>query len=145
MYAVYGVLRVYRMCQCGFHVVLWSHIGAYSPPCCRTSHYGITFFIPISVPLWNDHADPVFDGVGMAGLRAGKILFYWPELLTPFFTSTVFPFCSLFLYVGMVGLIGLIGCESLSPSLAMPTSFNNNNNKQYIGAFHINSTHQPFK
>ena len=31
--------------------------------------------IPISVSLWNDLADPVFDGVGLAVSRAGPILF----------------------------------------------------------------------
>ena len=39
-------------------------------PRCRTSQYGRTF-IPLSVSLWNDLSDPVFDGVGLAGFKSG--------------------------------------------------------------------------
>ena len=41
----------------------------YGPPRCRTSHYRRTF-VPLSVSLWNDLADPVFDGVGLAGFKS---------------------------------------------------------------------------
>ena len=46
------------------------------PPRCSTSQYHKTF-ISLSVSLWNDLADPVFDGVGLAGFksRANPILF----------------------------------------------------------------------
>ena len=40
----------------------------YAPPHCRTSQYSRTF-IPISVSLWKDRVDPVFDGVGLAGFK----------------------------------------------------------------------------
>ena len=43
-----------RMCQCGR---------------CRTSQYHRTF-VPLSVSLSNDLSDPVFDGVGLAGLKS---------------------------------------------------------------------------
>ena len=48
----------------------------YAPPRRRTSHYSRTF-IPLSVSLWNDLSDPVFDGVGLAGFksRANAFLF----------------------------------------------------------------------
>ena len=36
----------------------------YAPPSCRTLQYSRTF-IPFSVSLWNDLANPVFDGVGL--------------------------------------------------------------------------------
>ena len=49
------------------------------------------------VSLRNDLADPVFDSVGLAGLRAGPMLFYWHKLLAPFSPSTVFHFSSFFL------------------------------------------------
>ena len=38
-------------------------------PRCRTSQYRRTF-IPLSVSLWNDLVDPVFDGVGLAGFKS---------------------------------------------------------------------------
>ena len=41
----------------------------YAPPRCRTSQYRRTF-IPLSVSLWNDHSDPVLDGVGLAGFKS---------------------------------------------------------------------------
>ena len=48
---------------------LVTHRYAYALPCCRTSQNHRTF-IPISVSLWNDVADPVFDGVGQAGFKS---------------------------------------------------------------------------
>ena len=41
----------------------------YAPPRCRTSQYNRTF-IPLSVSLWNDLVNPVFDGVGLAGFKS---------------------------------------------------------------------------
>ena len=41
----------------------------YAPPRCRTSQYRRTF-IPLSVALWNDLSDPVFDSVGLAGFKS---------------------------------------------------------------------------
>ena len=48
---------------------LVAHRYTYAPPRCRTSQYGRTF-IPFSVSLWNDLANPVFDGVGLAGFKS---------------------------------------------------------------------------
>ena len=45
-----------------------AHWYTYAPPHCRTSQYCMTF-IPLSVSLWNDLGDPVFDGVGLAGFK----------------------------------------------------------------------------
>ena len=53
----------------------------YPPPRCRTSQYRRTF-VPVSMSLWNDLADPVFDGVDWRVSRAGQMLFYWPKLLS---------------------------------------------------------------
>ena len=50
----------------------------YAAPRCRTTQYSRTF-IPLSVSLWDDLANDVFDGVGLAGSRAGPMLFYWPS------------------------------------------------------------------
>ena len=41
----------------------------YAPPRCRTLQYSSTF-IPCSVSLWNDLANLVFDGVGLAGFKS---------------------------------------------------------------------------
>ena len=57
--APYGPVRVTRG-------VLVAHQYTYAPPRCRTLQYSRTF-IPFSMPLWNDLANPVFDGVGLAG------------------------------------------------------------------------------
>ena len=43
--------------------------GALVTPRCRTLQYSRTF-IPFSVSLWNDLANPVFDGVGLPGFQS---------------------------------------------------------------------------
>ena len=48
---------------------LIAHRYTYAPPRCRTSQY-LRTFIPLSVSLWNDLVDPVFDGVGLAGFKS---------------------------------------------------------------------------
>ena len=45
------------------------HRYTYAPPRRRTSQHSRTF-IPLSVSLWNDLANPVFDGVGLAGFKS---------------------------------------------------------------------------
>ena len=51
---------------------LVAHRYTYAPPRCRTSQYRRTFS-PLSVSLWNDLANPVFDGVGLAGFKSRAI------------------------------------------------------------------------
>ena len=48
---------------------LVTHRYTYAPPRCRTSQYSRTF-IPLSASLWNDLANPVFDGVGQVGFKS---------------------------------------------------------------------------
>ena len=48
---------------------LVAHRYTYAPPLCITSQHRRTF-VPRSVSLWNDLADPVFDGVGLAGFKS---------------------------------------------------------------------------
>ena len=50
-----------------------AHRYIYAPPRCRTSQYSRTF-IPLSVSLWNDLSDHVFDGVGLVCFRSGAFL-----------------------------------------------------------------------
>ena len=51
------------------HGDLVAHRHSFAPPHCRTSQYHRTF-VPLSVSLWNDLSDPVFDGVGLAGFKS---------------------------------------------------------------------------
>ena len=55
---------------------LVAHRHSFSPPRCRTSQHRRSF-LPVSVSLWNDLSDPVFDGVGLAAFksRANAFLF----------------------------------------------------------------------
>ena len=46
-----------------------AHRYTYAPPRCRTSQYSRTF-IPLSVSLWNDLANYIFDGVGLDGFKS---------------------------------------------------------------------------
>ena len=46
----------------GARLPIYAHRYTYAPPRCRTSQYHKTF-ISLSVSLWNDLSDPVFDGV----------------------------------------------------------------------------------
>ena len=47
---------------------LVSHRYTYARPRCRTSQYSRSF-MPLSVSLRNDIANPVFNGVGLAGFK----------------------------------------------------------------------------
>ena len=73
---------------------LVAHLYTYAPPRCRTSQYHRTFS-SISVSLWNDSANPVFDGVGLSGFKSRPMLSYWPKLLYPCYSLLLFfPFSS---------------------------------------------------
>ena len=48
---------------------LVAHRYTYAPPRCITLQYSWTF-IPFSMCLWNDLANPAFDGVGLAGFKS---------------------------------------------------------------------------
>ena len=61
------------------------------------------------------------------------MLFHWHKLFYPFLVFYYFYlqflfFLSIGWYCG-AGVVGQIGCRSLSYGLALPTSFNSNNNK----------------
>ena len=73
---------------------LIAHRYTFVPPRCRTSQYRRTFIF-LSVSLWNDLVDPVFDGVGLAGVKSRSDAFLAALLLSPFLSSTIFPFSSL--------------------------------------------------
>ena len=107
---------------------LVAHRCAYEPPRCRTSQYSRTF-IPILMSLWNDLANPVFDGVGLAGFKSRANAFLLAKAALSLLSSTLSSFL-FFLSIGWycgAEIFGLIGCISLSLSLALPTILNNNN------------------
>ena len=54
---------------------LVAHRYTYAPPRCTTSQYSMTF-IALSVSLWNDLANPVFDGVELAGFKSRANVFF---------------------------------------------------------------------
>ena len=81
---------------------LVAHRYTYAPPRCRASQYS-GIFIPLSVSLWNDLANPAFDGVGLVGFKSSANAFFWPKLLYPKYSVLLFfPFS--FLLVGIVGI-----------------------------------------
>ena len=53
----------------GTRGALVAHRYTYAPPRCRASQYRRTIVL-LSVSLWNDPADPMFDAVGLAGLKS---------------------------------------------------------------------------
>ena len=61
------VTHLDRLCQCWLHAVLWSHICTLMH---RLAAEPCSTFIPFSVSLWNDIANPVFDAVGLAGYKS---------------------------------------------------------------------------
>ena len=46
-----------------------AHLFTYAPPPCKTLQDRRTFIL-LSVSLWNDLSDPVFDGVGVLGFKS---------------------------------------------------------------------------
>ena len=48
---------------------MFAHRHSFEDPRRRTSQYRRSF-VPLSVSLWNDLSDPVFDGVGLAGFKS---------------------------------------------------------------------------
>ena len=69
LHPFYGALPVPYvpvLVTCG---ALAAYRYTYATRGCRTSQHRRTY-IPQSVPLWNDLADPVFDGVGLASFKS---------------------------------------------------------------------------
>ena len=95
-----------------------------APHRCRTSQCRRTF-VPLLVFIWNDLAYSEFDSVELASFKSRANAFLLALATLSLLFSTVFPFL-FFLSCG-AGVFGLIGCLSLSPSLELPISFNNNN------------------
>ena len=72
-------------------VLFGTHQYIYVPPCWRTWQYHTTF-IWVSVSLWNDLGDTVFDGVRL------ECFFYWPKLLFLLFSLSLLSIYGLVLW-----------------------------------------------
>ena len=59
------------------HGALVAHTHSFTPPHCRTSQYRRSF-APLSVSLWSNLSDPVFDGVGLVGFKSRANAFLLP-------------------------------------------------------------------
>ena len=69
MYLLSGALPLPNVPAHVTRGALVAHRHSFAPPRCRTSQYRRSF-VPLSVSLWNDLSDPVFDGVGQAGFKS---------------------------------------------------------------------------
>ena len=69
MHPLYGALPVPYVPVLLTRNAVIAHQFTYGPPRCRTSQYSRTF-IPLSVSLWNELSDPMFDGVGLVGFKS---------------------------------------------------------------------------
>ena len=68
MHPLYGALPVPYVPVSVTRGAVIAHRYTYVPSRCRTSQYRRTFIL-LTVSLWNDLSDPVFDGVGLAGFK----------------------------------------------------------------------------
>ena len=80
-----------------------AHHYTYAPSRCRSSQCRRTFIL-LSLSLWNDLGDPVFDGVGLADCKSKANAFFGLAALSHFVSYTVFPLSSFILLVGIVEL-----------------------------------------
>ena len=80
---------------------LFGYRHSFEHPRCSTSQH-LRTLVPLSVSLWNDLSDPVFDDVGMVGFKSRVNAFQLPQSIFPFVS---FHFLLFFLpWVGCVGL-----------------------------------------
>ena len=77
--------------------------------------------LPLSVSLWNDLSDPVFDGVGLEGFKSEPMLSCLHDLL--------FLFCLLlfYLFLPSMGWLCGVGAFGLIVFFALRIPVNNNN------------------
>ena len=119
MLPLYGALR-----QCLLHAVPRSHIGMLMRLLAaeRRSTAGLLFIsLCFCETILQTKNSAVWD---WQLLRAGPLLFDRPKLLACF----LFHFKIYIIWYCEAQVIELMGYKSLTPSLALPTSFNNNNN-----------------
>ena len=117
------VLYLDPMCQCGFHSVLWSHIGTLMHRLAAEPRSTAKLLFPSPCPCGMILLTPYSMVSDWLVSRAGPMLFYWPRCSIPsiiFYSFSLLFFLSTGWYCG-AGVFGLIGCISLSVSLALPS------------------------
>ena len=129
-----------RICRPVILVVVWLLIGtrgglvahrhSFAPPHCRTSQYCRTF-VPLSVSLWNDLSDPVFDGVGLAGFKSRANAFLLARSAFSFLSRNVLSLSSLHGLVAWGWGLWTDIVFSLFPGFSPLTPIDNNNNNNY--------------
>ena len=129
MHPICGALPVQYVPVTVTRGALVAHRYTDASPRCRTSWYRSTF-ISLSVSLWNDLADPLFDGVGLAGSQSRVDAFSLATDVSFFFIF----YCCSFLSSISIGwycgarAFGLKWCQSLfTGSIALLPFFNNDN------------------
>ena len=144
LYTLIMVLYLYRVCRVPYgsyehirHILLFfsfflaliAHRYNCVPPRCRTLQY-LRTFSALTVSLWNDLADPVFDGVELLGFKSRAKAFLCGLSLSLSFCLPLYSltFLSSICWYCGAAVFRLIECKSLSPSLALPTFNNNNSN-----------------
>ena len=125
------VLYLDHMCQCGLHAVLWSHIGTLMHRLAAEPRSTARLLFTSRCPSGTIFLTQYSMVRDWRVSRAGPMLFYRPKLLYPYNILLLFSisFLSVYRLVLWAGVFGLIWCISLSPSLALLTFFNNNNNR----------------
>ena len=119
-----------QVTQCALVVNQYTYV----PTHCRTSQYHRTFILPLSSSLWNDLADPVFDGVGLAGFKRIANSFLLAYAVLSLFSLLQFPLSLIsFGWHCGAGVFLLIGSKSLSPTHLLRTFFKNNNKIVWYG------------
>ena len=104
---------------------LVAHRHSFAPQRCRTSQYQRTF-VHLSVSLWNDLCDPVFDGAGLASFKGRANAFLLARSALSFLFPTILSVSS-FHGVVVWGLgLWTDRVFSLSPGLAQRTPIDNN-------------------
>ena len=99
---LYGELTARTCASVGRGAVV-AHRYTYAPAS-SLQNFAVTF-IPISVSLWNDLADHVVDGVGLAGFKiVANFFFIGLTCSFPFYLLLFFLISSFSLMVGIVRL-----------------------------------------
>ena len=83
------VLYLDHMYQCELHAVLWTHIGIVMRRLAAQPRSTAGLLLPYQ-SLWNDLADPAFDGVGQADFKSRANAFYWHKPLYPYYSLLLF-------------------------------------------------------
>ena len=78
------MLYLDRICQSWLHAVIWLHIGTLMRRLAAEPRSTKKLLFLSQCPIaWNDLADPVFDGVRLAGFKSRANAFWLAKRLYP--------------------------------------------------------------